>query len=156
MQKNRVFKKKLTAYTITMVAIASTVLMLTAYAAINVTANINSSGTITASPNIALFSDSACSIPITTIDWGALSAGGTVTQTIYVKNIQGTAPLTLGMTTNNWVPTTANGPLSLTWNRQGTVLSPGQSTQATITLTASPSTSGITSFSVQITITATG
>jgi hypothetical protein len=130
-------------------------LMLMAYAAINVSVSINSSGSIAASPNIGVYSNSACTTLLTTISWGSPSPGGTVTQTVYVKNTQGTASLTLSMTASNWNPTSANGPLTVTWNQQGTVLAPGQSTAATLTLKVSSSIAGITTFSVQISISGT-
>jgi hypothetical protein len=135
----------------TMVALA-----LTAYAAINVSIGINSSGSIAVSPNIGVYSDSACTVQLTTINWGSPSPGATVNQTVYIKNTQGSTSLTLSMTTSNWNPTTANGPLTVTWNQQGTVLAPEQSIAATLTLTVSSSITGITTFSVQISISGTG
>lgn len=119
------------------------------YAAISVSTTINSSGTIVAAPGIAVCSDSACTVPLTTITWGSLSPGGSTTQTIYVKNTGGSS-LTLSISTSNWNPTTANGPLTISWNQAGTVLAPGQSIAATLTLSVSSSTTGISSFSVQI------
>lgn len=142
---------------VTSIVLSATViaLMLMAYAAINVSVSINSSGSIAASSNIGVYSNSACTAALTTISWGSPSPGGTVTQTVYVKNTQGSASLTLSMTTSNWNPTSANGPLKVTWNQQGTVLAPGQSTAATLTLTVSSSVTGITTFSVQISISGT-
>ena len=129
--------------------------------------NIRSSGSIhthtssgispasqTASSSLGVYSDSGCTVPMTTINWGSASPGGTSTQTIYVENT-GTVSLTLSMKTSNWNPTSANGPITISWNQQGTMLAPGQSTAAIITLTASAGTTGITSFSVQISISGT-
>jgi hypothetical protein len=130
-------------------------LMLIAYAATNVSVSINSSGSIAASPNIGVYSNSACTVSLTTINWGSPSPGGTVTQTVYIKNTQGSSSLMLSMTTSNWNPTSANGPLTVTWNQQGTVLASGQSIAATLTLTVSSSITGITTFSVQISISGT-
>jgi hypothetical protein len=149
-------ERKLSAITMITVTFACLALALTAFAAVNVTTSINSSGSIVASPNLGLYTDSACTVPLASLDWGALSAGGTISKTVYVKNIQGTASLTLGMATSNWNPTTANGPLAITWDKQGTILAPGQSTAATIKLAVSSSISGITTFGVQIVISGTG
>jgi hypothetical protein len=152
---------------VAIVALAFVVLALTltTYGTVSESANIISSGSIAtlsivstssaSSSGIGVYSDNACAVPMTTINWGSVSLGGTVTTTVYVKNTGG-ASLTLSMTTNNWNPTTANGPLTVTWDKQATVLTPGQSTAATITLTASSSITGITSFSVQISISGTG
>ncbi|MCW4003170.1 MAG: hypothetical protein NWE95_04565 [Candidatus Bathyarchaeota archaeon] len=150
---------KIPAITVLAIILISLALTLTAYSATNVSININSSGLITTtstpSSSLGVYSDSACTVPLTALDWGSLSPGGTVTKNVYLKNTQGTATLTLGMTTSNWNPTSANGPITVTWNKQGTTLAPGQSTAATLTLTVSSSISGITSFNVQIAITGT-
>jgi len=84
-----------------------------------------------------------------------LEPGGSATQTINIKNIGNGVSLSLSMTTTNWNPASTNGPITITWNRENTILSPGQSTSATITLTVSPSISDVTNFSVQISITGT-
>jgi len=149
-------RRKILVITAIVLATTMIALMLIASAAIDVSIKINSSGSIAASPNIGVYSDSACTVPLTTINWGSASPGGTVSQTVYVKNTQGAASLTLGMTTSNWNPTSANGPLTVTWNQQGKVLAPGQSTAAVLTLALSSSITGITTFSVQISISGTG
>jgi len=114
-----------------------------------------SSDALISSANLGLYSDSACTTPMGRIDWGNLIAGGSVSQTIYIKNNSTGLPLTLSMTTTNWKPASANGPITVTWDQEGTILSPGQLTVATITLTVSPSTVHVTNFSVQICITGT-
>jgi hypothetical protein len=125
------------------------------YAAFSVNATVNSTGTIVASPDLDLYSDSACTVPLTAINWGSITPGGTSTTTLYVKNTGGVSS-TLSLGTTNWNPTTANGPLTISWNKQNTVLAPGQSTAATLTLTASTTITGITTFGVQIIISGTG
>jgi hypothetical protein len=153
-------QKKLYGITFIALMLASLVLMLTAYGAVNVSTNINSSGSIVAyapgSSLLGLYSDSACTIHLAPIDWGSLSPGATISRNVYIKNEQGAVSLSLNMATSNWTPTTANGPMTLTWNRQGTVLAPGKSTMATITLQVSSSIAGISSFGVQIIISGTG
>ncbi len=139
--------------TLSMVTIA---LLWTTYAAVNVTTNINSSGSIAVSSNIGVYSDSTCAVPLTSINWGSPSPGGAITQTVYIKNTQGATPLTLSLSASNWSPTSANGPLTVTWNQQGTVLAPGNSVAAIITLSVSSSVSGISTFSVQISISGSG
>src|SRR5208337_3471920 len=100
-------------------------------------------------------SDSGCTQPLSSINWGTLTAGGTSTQTIYIKNTSSGLSLSLSMTTTSWSPTSANGPITITWNQQGTDLQPGASVAAILTLTVSSSISDITSFSVQISISGT-
>jgi len=115
---------------------------------------IASSGVI-ATTNLGVYSDSACTQSLTSINWGTVSPGGSVARTIYVKNL-GTNQLTLSMTGANWSPASADGPITLTWNREGTALGANQVATATLTLRVSSSISGITTFNVNIVITGTG
>jgi hypothetical protein len=145
-------KKRFPMATVVALTIVGLVLTLTAYGAVTVSTTLSSSGSITTSANIGLYSDSACTTSLTTIDWGTTSPGSSITRTVYVKNTGTGVSLTLGMTTGNWSPSGANGPITLTWNREGTVLTPGQSVAAVLTLSVSSGITGITSFSVQILI----
>jgi hypothetical protein len=124
-------------------------------AAITVNQSVTSSGTITTSPNIGVYSDSGCTTNMTTLTWGSVAAGGTATQTVYVKNT-GTGTMSLNLATNNWNPAGANSYLTITWNRQATQLTAGQSISATITLSVNADITGITNFSNSITISGTG
>ena len=140
------------------VALAVIALALTAttFAAITVTSNVSSTGTIsTATPNIGVFSDSACTNTKSAISWGSLAAGSSTTQTVYVKNT-GNAAMTLSLASSNWTPTNANTYITVSWDKQGASLAAGQSTPAVITLTVSSATIGITTFSNTITISGTG
>lgn len=105
--------------------------------------------------NINLYNDSACTKPLTTIQWGQFSPGGSKTQTIYIKNT-GNVPATLSLTTDTWSPTNATTYLSITWNKESTSLAVGQSVAAAITLTVDSNITGITSFSCNINIVASG
>jgi archaellum component FlaG (FlaF/FlaG flagellin family) len=122
--------------------------------AITVTQNVSSSGVVT-NPNIGLYSDSSCTTNMTSINWGSVVAGGTVTQTVYVKNT-GTGAMSLSLTVSNWSPSGASTYVTISWNKQGTQLSAGQSVAATLTLTVSSSITDISSFSNSITISGTG
>ena len=146
--------KKLSTGAIIAIAIAGMLLTLTTAGLVSVNQSVSSSGTVT-TINVGVYSNSACTQTLTSIDWGTISPGNTTTKTIYVKNT-GNTQITLSMTTNGWSPTSANGPLTLTWNQEGTTLSAGLSTAATLTLSVSSSISGITTFSVNIVITGTG
>ena len=145
--KNKKLTLSLVALTLTAVLLASTT-----YAAITTSKTLNSSGSITVSANLGVYSDSACTTSLSSFSWGSLTPGASKTQTVYIKNTGSGVSLTLNMTTSNWSPSGANGPITVSWNKEGTTLSPGQSTQATITLTVSSSIVDITEFSVQIAI----
>lgn len=123
--------------------------------AIVTTTRIPSSGTITsisASSGLGVYSNSACTTAASSIDWGTINPGGSVTRTVYVKNT-GSTTLTLALSISDWTPSTANGPITVSWNQAGTTLAPGQVATATLTLQVSSSISGITSFSNNIVIT---
>ncbi len=157
-------QKKFLWLAIVALALVVLALTLTTYGTVSESKNIISSGSIATSAvsvtsdaarsGIGVYSNKVCTTPMTTINWGSVSPGGTVTTTIYVKN-RGDVSLTLSMQASNWNPTSANGPITITWNQEGKTLAPGQSTSATITLTVSANTTGFTSFSVQISISGT-
>ena len=131
---------------------------MTTYSAVSVSANLNSSGSIsitTSSPNIGVFSDGACTTAASSVNWGSLAAGGVAAQTVYVKNT-GTGSMALSLATSNWNPSTASTYITVSWNQQGVLLSPGQSVAAIITLTVSPNITGISTFSDTMTISGTG
>lgn len=131
-------------------AIGSTVTL----AVLNAQRAIPSSGLVVA-VNVGVYSDSACTLNLTSIDWGNVYPSGSVSRTIYVKNT-GNVPMTLSMTTTAWNPAGAAGQITVTWNKENAVLNAGQSTSATLTLNVSQSISGVTSFSVDIIITGSG
>ena len=138
---------------IALVATASFLTVLTA-GLLSVNQSVPSSGTITA-VDVGVYSDSACTQNLTSIDWGTILPGNSVTETIYVKNT-GNARIYLTMTTTNWNPSTADGPITITWNiGEDWVLGVDNVHTATLTLSVSSSISGISDFSVDIVITGT-
>lgn len=123
-------------------------------AVMNVQRAIPSSGLVVA-VNVGVYSDSACTLNLTTIDWGSVYPGGSVSRVIYVKDA-GDVPLTLNMNAAGWNPPAAAGQITVAWDRDGFVVGVGQSIAATLTLSVSQSISGVTSFSVNIVITGSG
>ena len=154
MEQNTIKESKKIGIAITLLVTIALALAATTYAALSTSQSLSSSGSVTIIPTASLVicSDSACTIPLTSISWGSLTPGTSTTQTVYIKN-NGTVPLTLSMTTSNWTPTEANGPITITWDRAGTVLPSGQSTSAILTLTVASDIADITTFGVQISIT---
>ena len=129
-------------------------LSLTTLGLLTMSQTLTSSGSIT-SINVAIFSDSNCTTPVNTLSWGIISPGTSASRTVYVKNT-GNSQLTLNMRTDGWVPAGANNSISVTWNKENAQLNADQSTAANLTLTVSPSISGILNFSVNIIITGSG
>ncbi len=137
------------------VSVAVVVILLTAtvIALIN-SVNVSNTGSIKAI-NVSIYENSACTIPLTSLAWGALDPGSSTIKTMYVKN-QGTSPMTLGMTTTSWNPTNTASYITVTWNQNGTSVNAGNYVQANVTLTVSSSITGISSFAFTIVITGTG
>ncbi len=142
-------KIPISVFALTLVAIA---LSATTYGAISVNKSLLTNGSINVTPNLGLYSNVGCTTGLASLDWGAITAGNNITKTVYVKNTGSGTSLTLSLSTSNWTPTNANGPIAISWDKEGTRLLPGQSTTAIITLTSSSSIVDITNFSVQILI----
>ena len=144
---------KLNAAALIAITAVATLLTVTTAGLLSVNQAVPSSGTITAL-NVGVYSDSACTQELTSVDWGTVSPGETVTRTIYIKNT-GNSPVTLTMTKTNWNPSTADGPIAIAWDIENWWLNPDEIFTATLTLSVSSSISGITDFSVEIVITGT-
>ena len=143
--------KKIKRTAAPVIALTAALLTLTTIGALSTSQTIPLSGTITAI-NLGVFSDYSCTQPVTSLDFGGASPGSIVTQTVYVKNT-GDLPETLTMVVDNWSPSGAGAYLTLSWNRQDTVLNVGIVTQATLTLTVEQDTGSLTTFSCDVTIT---
>jgi hypothetical protein len=125
----------------------------TTYAALTTNRRVEASGSITATANLGIYSDNTCQIPLTSLELGAPTPGTSITRVIYIKNTGIGTSLSLGLITSNWEPTIADGPITVSLDKTGTRLSPGQSTAACITLTVSPTIVDIYNFNLVITIT---
>lgn len=145
---------KIPIYVVALILVAIA-LSATTYGAISVNKSLSTNGSVTVTPNLGLYSDSGCTTSLSTLDWGTITPGNNQTRTVYVKNTGTGTSLTLSISTNTWNPTTANGPITISWDREGTRLTPGQSIAAVIKLTASSSIVEVTTFSVQILISGT-
>ena len=109
-------------------------------------------GTV-AGVGVGVYWDYAGTNQTTSIDWGTLSPGDTKYCTVFVKNV-GNDPVTLSMATSGWNPTTAPTYINVIWNSTGVSLPSHNSVAAAkFTLTALSTTTGITNFSFNITIT---
>jgi len=104
---------------------------------------------------VGIYWNSACTNRTSSINWGLLDPGSNKTVTVYVKN-EGNSVVTLSKATQNWNPSTGSSYMTLNWNYVGQPLSVNQVLQTKLTLVVSPTISGITNFSFDITITATG
>jgi len=149
---------KASKLTVILLTVGALAVALTTIAAITINQNVSSSGTITAGPNVGVFSNSACTNAITSISWGSIEAGGSTSQTIYVEDTGGAA-MTPSITVSNWNPSTASTYITVTWSSLPSSISAGVTNAAAVTLTLTVSAStptSITSFSNSITISGTG
>lgn len=146
-------KKTAIGFAIAAIAIAGLFLTIATSGLIVSSQTVQNSGVV-ASANVGLYSDYSCTQSVSSISWGTVSPGNSITRTVYVKNI-GNVPLTVSMTKTNWSPTSANGPVTLTWDRENSVLTANQVVATTLTLGISSNANGITTFSFDIVITGT-
>jgi len=146
MQNKRIFGATIVAIVIMATAVA--------LALLQSTQTIPSTGNIKGI-NVKVYENSACTVPLTSLTWGTLEPGSSTIKTMWVKN-EGTSPMNLSLTTTEWNPSNALNYITVTWNQNGTTVNPGLNVQANVTLTVSPSISGIPSFAFTMVITGTG
>lgn len=89
---------------------------------------------------------------VTHIDWEDLTPNTEKDYHAFVVN-NGSVPITLTLTTENWNPPEASNYISLTWDYLGDKINPGQTHPIILTLTVSENPP-FTSFSFDIVITA--
>jgi len=118
------------------------------------TATVGGTGVVK-SVGVGVYSDSNCTSPVSSINWGTAEPGTSVNKTVYIRD-EGNAPITMSMQTQNWSPANASSYITLSWNYAGGSIQPGQVVTVTLTLSVSAGISGITNYSFDILITATG
>ena len=102
---------------------------------------------------VGIFSDSNCTQPVTSINWGTLEPSGNKNTTVYIKiDPDSTTNVNLNMSTSNWIPQNASKYITLSWNYNNISLSPSQILPTILTLRVSYTISGIKDFSFDITI----
>jgi len=128
----------------TIITVAIIVMMTSALALLQPSTTITNTGAIEAL-NVGVYQDSACTQSLTALNWGTLRPGTSANRTIYVKNT-GNAALTLNMTATAWNPPTASSYITLAWDRQGSLLAPGNKVTALLILSVSADVNGFTDF----------
>jgi len=118
--------------------------------------NVSNNGAVKA-VSVNLYWDEGCTSNVDSISWGLLQPGMTVNKTIYISNNHPTRSVKLNMATENWTPEVANGPITVTWNRENQVLPAGVVIEAIMTLSVSPNiVENFTNFSFDMAIIGTG
>ena len=104
---------------------------------------------------VGIYWDQGCTNRTLSLRWGLIGSGSNSTVIVYVRN-EGTSAVSLWMATSNWTPSAALGYITLTWAYSGKILSADEVFPMELTLNVSPTVSGITDFSFEVVITATG
>jgi hypothetical protein len=104
------------------------------------------------SVNVDVYSDPACTIKLTEINWSYVDPDSSVPYSFYLKNA-GSKDITLNMTTNGLA---AYPWLGLTWNREGLVMTKNEVAIATIELAVSAEAPQGAEFTFDVIITGTG
>jgi len=143
-------KKALVALTLTVAILVAGAVILTS-GILSGSFIMHSAGNLK-SIGVSVYWEQSCTSEVTSINWGNLNPGDTVSVTVYIKN-EGNVAVELSMTTDNWDPSSASTYLTLSWNRQGFVLDSGEVVQATFTLSVSPDVQDVTTFSFDIIVT---
>jgi len=101
---------------------------------------------------IDIFSDGACTQPLSSVTWGEIEAGSSVNRIMYIRN-SGDEGVTLSLMTDSWNPSGIESYMQLSWDYDGNTLASGVVLEVTLTLAVSPSATGVDSFSFDIIIT---
>ena len=127
-----------------------------AFPATQTTQTLSSSGSIQiqTTADLGVYSDPACTIPLTSLSWGTLQPGGSQTHSCYIKN-EGDTALTLSLQTTGWNPAIAENYLNLSWNYNGASIGAGAVIHVTFTLSVDAGITGVSTFSFDITIVGT-
>ena len=104
---------------------------------------------------VGIYWDSACTNQTSAINWGMLESDSNKTLKIYIRN-EGNAITTLSKTVQNWNPSSASNYMTLNWDYKGQTLSVNQVLVVGLTLIVSPTISGVSNFSFDLTIIGTG
>jgi hypothetical protein len=104
---------------------------------------------------VGIYWDQECTNRTLSLDWGLIEPGTNTTMIVYVKN-EGDSAVSLWMATTNWKPSVSLGYMTLSWTYSGGIISANEVIPIDLILNVSPTVSGITDFSFDTVITATG
>ena len=105
---------------------------------------------------VEVFADYELTKKIDAVNWGEISPGGSSQVTFWILSTS-TTDVTLDLITENWKPSHAESYISVTWDWSNSVpLAPNEKRASILTLTVSSEVQGITDFSFDIVVSATG
>jgi hypothetical protein len=100
---------------------------------------------LTVESDLGVYWDRSCSHSVSHIDWGRLSPGQVRDVVVYVRN-EGNETFVLVLTPLNWNPENASHYLSLALNCEDRKIEVGQVAAVTLSLSVSPSITGVYDF----------
>lgn len=110
---------------------------------------------VSASKDIELYNDKACTTKMNSLDWGTIYPGENITRNAYIRNI-GNDDVTLEMETLRWKPQILSNYLTVTWNYQNQIVKRNELIQVTWTLISANNIPQIDAFSVTIRVKSIG
>ena len=115
---------------------------------------VNTSGVI-ADVTFGVYSDSACTNALTSVDWGVCYPGEGTSEILYVKNL-GSVNVILSIQTANWSPSEASSFFTLSSNYSGEAIEQDGIVEVTLTFDVSPDIEGVETFNFDIMILSQG
>lgn len=107
------------------------------------------SGRIVIPPELGVYSDSACTVHVASLDFGTFAPGENVSRSFFVRN-EGSEVGVLSLASQNWSPTVAKEYLVLSWNLEGQEIAGAAVKEAVLNIRALSTLtneSGVSSFS---------
>jgi len=101
--------------------------------------------------NLNVFYDYSCSKPASNVNWGEIEIGGSQSIILYMKN-SGNIDSVASLSTDSWYPEVAYEYMSLGWDYDGHLLTPGEVLPVTFTLEISPECPTMDSFNFDIVV----
>jgi len=121
-----------------------------AYAAVTGMFKVTNTGYVKAI-GVQVYFDEACTNEANSIDWGYLLPGETNTKTVYVRN-NGTVPVILSHTVQNWNPADAKNYIIFSWDGENKVVNASEVVAVNLSLHVVENITGIESFSFELVI----
>jgi len=100
---------------------------------------------------VGVYWDANCTNPVSSLDWGSVESNSVKNKTVFIRN-EGNQPSSLFLNATNWNPSKASEYLTLTWDYNGYILYPHQTTRVTLTLFIASTIEGIEDFTFDIII----
>lgn len=137
--------------TLLLVAAVASVLVASPYVFGLLTQNTLNTTGVMADVDIGVYSDSACTEPLSSFSWGTCFTENNSTVIVYIKNL-GTVDTVLSVATDNWTPSSASSHYILYASCDGYLISAGEILETTFNLYPKSTASQFSTFSFDIII----